>query len=195
MAGLDLSIQGGQQFQAIAKTLRQVADKDLSREFYSAMQSGARPAIESVRLQFLFRLPAGGGGGKRSYRSRKTGQTLTNAVSGKTHAIKTRKAGALKKSESLAQRAAGANIRVVGKSGGANPRVEIVAKAGRKRIDLKAINEGNVRHPTFGHRDRWVSQSVPAGTFDQGVENKLDEVQKAILAALDNITAKLTAGS
>lgn len=82
----------------------------------------------------------------------------------------------------LARRAAAAPIRVTG----ANQRVEIVGEG------LGSIDAGTVTHPTYGHRDRMVSQRVTPNTFTDGIEGHLDAVTDAVNSGLDNIGAKLT---
>jgi len=193
MADLELEGQGAEKFAAVARQLREEADKNLTREFYAALTKGAQPMVESIREQFRSKLPHSGGG-KRQYRKKRTGATITNAVSGKEHAVKIRVAKGLKQSESLATRAAQANITIRGK-GGTDPQVNITARAkGRKRIDLRNLNAGSVRHPVFGHRDRWQPQNVPADTFTDGVEGKMDGVTEAVLQVLDDMTRRLSAG-
>lgn len=36
--------------------------------------------------------------------------------------------------------------------------------------DLKSLNRGRLRHPTWGHRDRWVDQEIPAGWWEAALE-------------------------
>lgn len=193
-AGVEMSVKGAEQFRDVAKQLRAAGDKDLTRELYAALNRGADPMKEAIRTNFASRLPQGGGRGARRTRKVKTGATLTNAVSGKTHAVKIVRKGGMKASESLAKRAAGATISVKG-TAGRNPKVTITArtKAG-KSIDLKALDAGNVRHPIFGNRRKWVSQTVTPNTFSDGVESNLDGVRDEILRALDAMTAKLATG-
>lgn len=53
--------------------------------------------------------------------------------------------------------------------------------------DLKALNAGKVRHPVFGHRDRWnrTPQEITPGYFDRAVEALSPEVRGRVDAALN----------
>ena len=89
----------------------------------------------------------------------------------------------------LAARAAGAAIALHGKAG-TSPSVAVTV-TGIPR-DMAGLDDGRIYHPTHGHRDRTVPQSVPASTITDGVEKRLDAVDREIEAALDRITAILT---
>lgn len=167
---------GGEQFRAVAKQLRAAADKELTKQLYRALNVGAEPMKESIRKNFATKLPQGGGRGRRSTRKLKSGGI---------------RKGSLRAPESLAARAARATVSVKGRSG-RNPAVTITARTSAgKSIDLKALDAGTVRHPTFGHGP-WKAQAVTPNLFTDGVEEKLPEVQKEILKGLDNITAMLS---
>jgi hypothetical protein len=169
-------VDGGEQFRAAAKRLRAAGDKELTKELYRALNVGAEPMKESIRKNFATKLPRGGGRGRRATRKLKGGGVSK---------------GRLRAPESLAARAASAGISVKGRAG-RNPAVYVTAKTSSgKTIDLKALDAGYVRHPTFGH-DPWRVQAVTPNTFTDGVEEKLPGVQKEILKALDNITAMLS---
>ena len=77
---------------------------------------------------------------------------------------------------------------VVGK--GARPQTRQSAKAvtvvfGKKAgPQIGAMDEGSVRHPTFG-RKPWVSQPIPAGTFSEALEGRLPEVRKAVAGQIE----------
>jgi hypothetical protein len=58
------------------------------------------------------------------------------------------------------------------------------ALAAEKKPLVKAFNKGTFRHPVYGHRDRWVSQS---GRPYFGVVYKhRDEIMAAVQKALDD---------
>ena len=58
--------------------------------------------------------------------------------------------------------------------------------------DLYSIDRGDVRHPVFGHPDRWVSQGVPPGFFSETVEAQREELQREVLRRLRAFNDQLT---
>lgn len=76
---------------------------------------------------------------------------------------------------------------------GSNPTV-VVQLRNRQRDALGGLNAGVVRHPVF-QTGRWVSQSVPAGSFTAAFERHAPEVRDKVLDAmqgtLDDIARKV----
>lgn len=62
--------------------------------------------------------------------------------------------------------------------------------------DTAQTDAGYVRHPTFGHRDRWKSQLVPEATgwWSRTLSTKSAEQTPKILAAMELINLKVNAG-
>ena len=72
--------------------------------------------------------------------------------------------------------------------------------------DVRAIDEGKLRHPVFGSNarrvaghlkdsikaDKWVSQSVPSGYFSDPVDAATPEITAAVTKAIDEIAKELT---
>lgn len=111
-------------------------------------------------------------------------------------ATKAMRAEALKTAEQDLPREGGLNQRVAAsrlstrRRGGRNPGVKIVAK-GLRQLDL--IDRGEVRHPVYGRRGRWVRQQIPdaEGWFTKSLEASADEVRQEILTAIDDIAKKI----
>lgn len=72
----------------------------------------------------------------------------------------------------------------------AHPTVRIVV--GRKGHDLKSIDEGVLRHPVYGHRDRWVTQQVRPHVITEGMEHAAPEARAELVKALDEWARRLT---
>ena len=74
-----------------------------------------------------------------------------------------------------------------------NPRLRISASI--PGHDLPALNRGRDRHPVFGHRDRWVTQTVRPHFWDDagivGAQEAGDEISKAIDRAADRLELEL----
>lgn len=81
------------------------------------------------------------------------------------------------------------------RTSGRNVGVTIAGRPGRRMTptsDVRAINRGRVRHPTYGHRP-WVTQAVRPGFWDEVMEGPLTErAQREFTAAMDRIAKQLT---
>lgn len=56
---------------------------------------------------------------------------------------------------------------------------------------LKSIDDGTVRHPTFGNRSEWVAQSVTPGWFTEPMEKSAPLVRQQIVAAMNDTAKKI----
>ena len=71
-------------------------------------------------------------------------------------------------------------LRITGQAAG-NPRP-------RKVTDL---NRGRLRHPVFGNRDIWVTQTVRPRFFDEPLQTRAPRVRAELDTVLDEVAAKL----
>lgn len=51
----------------------------------------------------------------------------------------------------------------------------------REKYDLRSMDLGRLRHPTYGHRP-WVSQTVPAGAFTEPFQDGSTDVRNRVSA-------------
>jgi hypothetical protein len=62
---------------------------------------------------------------------------------------------------------------------------------GKDRSGARAANQGLIRHPVFGNREKWVAQQVPSDWFDRPMQQSAPrirpELEKAIQSVLDDI--------
>jgi hypothetical protein len=62
---------------------------------------------------------------------------------------------------------------------------------GKDRSGARAANQGLIRHPVFGNREKWVTQKVPSDWFDRPLRDSaprvLPELEKAIQSVLEDI--------
>lgn len=190
-------------FSELAWELRRAGAKSLRVELQKGLQRASRPLVGAVKANARATLPTGGGRGKRRSRMVDTGETLTNQVSGKTYAVKRRRAlgGALAKGESVADRVEGATYQVRVANGLGGPRLRIVAVERRgKRIDLYRLNEGVLRHKTFGRgvtkkgKSLWFDQAVPPGWFEKPIRAHEDEFRRQLEAAVDRVADEINRG-
>ena len=94
----------------------------------------------------------------------------------------------------LANLVAKAPQRVQVRTGASTDGVRIVVGAGRSGARATSLF-GYVRHPTFGHRDRWVRQSVTPGWFDRTLDNAAPRVRPDIEAALEAVAETIVRGA
>lgn len=61
----------------------------------------------------------------------------------------------------------------------------------RSKRDVRGMNRGRLRHPVYGHRDRWVTQSIPPRWFDEPLEQGAPQVRAELLAGLNRLAGKI----
>ena len=54
--------------------------------------------------------------------------------------------------------------------------VGVRIKATNQR-NIRALNSGRLRHPLFGNKDHWYTQTVPAGWFTKPIEAMADGIR------------------
>lgn len=65
-----------------------------------------------------------------------------------------------------------------------------------KGHDVRLLTGKRLRHPVFGNRNSWVTQTagVQPSVFIGKFEDQKPEVQQAILAAMDDVARKIVSG-
>ena len=178
------------QFAKLARDLRKAGAADLRRELYRGLNVSARPLIEAAKASAASELPSSGGRGVRSF-NRKTGA--------KQNKLKTKgfahRDGANTRVESLASRVANARFSVKGKAG-RNPYVVLQAtEAGGRKINLKRLDGGIVRHPVFGNREVWKDQAVTPRWWSKPMEAGQAAVAAEVVASVNRVSALFYAGN
>lgn len=56
-------------------------------------------------------------------------------------------------------------------------------------------DRGKVRHPVFGHKDRWAVTNVEPGWFSKTLEEKAPQVTPEVVAAMERTSRALTGRS
>lgn len=72
---------------------------------------------------------------------------------------------------------------------GANPSVQIKVRS--KRSIRRMNTSGTFRHPVFGNRSAWVTQSVERGFLDKPFEQSRPDLQQAVLSAITRVRAQI----
>lgn len=145
---VDVTIEGAEKLQALARALKQVGDKELRKELFSSLQRATKPTREKVRANLASDLPHRGG--------------LAGIMAASRLSTRTRAAGR-------------------------NPAVRIEAKAPH---DLRAMDRGRIRHPVWGSRARWATQSIEPGVFSRPIEDDAPQIRDEILTGLERVALK-----
>lgn len=95
----------------------------------------------------------------------------------------------LPKRGGLADRVAGSKFAVRTRSVGKGAGVRVIGRSG---YDLQGLDEGMVRHPTYGHRP-WVGQHIKPGWFSDSEEAAAPKVRDELVQAIDTVARKLEA--
>lgn len=194
-------------FAALARDLQHAGATGLRRELYKGMSRAGRPLKPAVVKSAQEKLPSSGGRGRRRTRLVRTGETLTNAASGRTHEIRAKqvlreKSGAAKltdpKADSVAARVAGATFtpRLSTSRAGVGLRFTATEKRGKK-VDVASLDRGRLRHMTFGRRTTksgkslWFDQPVPPGWFTTPLEGQAGNVERELTASVDAVTDQI----
>lgn len=89
----------------------------------------------------------------------------------------------------LAALVAGSRFGVRTRTGGNAVGVRVVATS---RVGVARIDDGSVRHPVFGHRDRWVTEKVTPGWFTGPTLRAEAGIQARVSAAMDDVARQIT---
>ena len=94
----------------------------------------------------------------------------------------------------LAAEVGAARVRTRTRTAGEHVGVRVEVSSPRGDIDMRAIDRGRLRHPVFGHRDRWVTQRIDAGVISDPLEDQAPQVRREVLAAMESVAEKITRG-
>ena len=89
----------------------------------------------------------------------------------------------------LAARVAGSRFSTSTRFGANTAGVRIVGKSG---YNISRMNAGTLRHPVFGNRSAWVTQSVRPHWFDQPIERAADHgLRDAVVRAISSMSERI----
>jgi hypothetical protein len=76
-----------------------------------------------------------------------------------------------------------------------NTQIKMGSQVASLRVTSKShnprIDRGVVRHPVFGHRDRWSEQRVPEGWFSQPMTQLGPELRRELLQSMDRLAEQM----
>lgn len=81
-------------------------------------------------------------------------------------------------------------VRTAGNSAGVRVRISR-ARMGDRAALAKVTNKGRWRHPVYGNRSAWVTQTSRRGWFDAATRSAAPAVRRSLKKVLDDIERKL----
>ena len=127
---------------------------------------------------------AGGGGGLR----RDLLRGIKAAADPVLNDVRSAAGAELPRTGGLAERVAGSKFSVQVRTGANTAGVRIRGQSG---WNIASMNRGVLRHPVFGNRDVWVTQSIRPGWFDHPIEVKAEPIRLAVVAVVDDVARRL----
>ena len=91
----------------------------------------------------------------------------------------------------LAEKVANSRIVQRNRLSAKNPTLAIQAT---NDVNLWRLDRGQIRHPVFGNKEKWVTQTLPrSGWWSDAMKEAQPEAQRELAKALDRIQRKLEA--
>ncbi|MER5388376.1 hypothetical protein [Saccharopolyspora sp. NPDC002686] len=182
-----IEIRGTQDLRRAAAELKAAGDGRLRREMGRQMRTAAKPAVDdaqnNVRGVNSTATRGGGGQARREHAmSRTTSRTEhTKRKAYEQRGLRATIARAVRLQMSTGARSASVRIRT---------QTRYLPPDQRKLPHY--LNEGRWRHPVFGNRERWVTQTArPAGWFDSAMRRHGSKVRDGAVKAVNDIITKL----
>lgn len=174
---------------ALSRDLKEAGRTDLRKELFAGLNRGTKPLRAAAKANALATLPSSGG--------------LAALVANATMTV--RGAGSAKVTIVARPKRAvgqGERDRFERQKRAAEATKDLTLKEGRVRAsklrtssaqDLQRIDDGTVRHPTFGHGPT-VTQAVKPGWFSEPMREGADAVREELLDAIEVVAHELANG-
>lgn len=161
---VQVKVVGTEQFQKLARDLKQAGDGRLTRNMGKAMKRAAEPVMDDMRSTVRSVTTLGGSGrGGASARAARAAKFLSKRKHTAKALAKARAASGLR---SAAANTVTASVRMGGRSAGVSIRSRSSLMPPDQRKLPMYMNRGSWRKPTFG-RPPWTTQVVTPGWFDK----------------------------
>jgi len=161
---VDLKVEGIKNIRQVSIDLKAAGDKGMRRELYRAVSAAGKPLVQAARQSASQSLPHSGGLAELVSSSKMRTQMRTGART--------------------------AGVRIVATAPNAFSKSK-APKSFSRGIDLSAMDRGILRHPLFGYREFWYTQSVKPRWWSDPMMRGADNARKEILKAVENITEQL----
>ena len=118
-------------------------------------------------------------------------QSIRTGAKPVTAAVKASARANLPQRGGLAALIGKSSVRVQTKTAAKSAGVRIVAK---NEKNVYGMDKGNLRHPVFGDRGKWVQQSIRAGWFSDPIEAAAPELRVQVMAAIERAAKQIEEG-
>lgn len=92
-------------------------------------------------------------------------------------------------SDTVASSLRSRGVRVRRRLGGRNPGISLSGVWSGH--DIRALNRGRLRHPVFGNRGVWVTQTIASGFWDKPLEREAPKTRKEVVRVLDELAQQI----
>ncbi|MEV0085261.1 hypothetical protein [Saccharopolyspora sp. NPDC050642] len=182
-----VEITGTADLRRAAADLKAAGDGRLRREMGRQMRTAAQPAVDgaqnNVRAIASTATRGGGGQARREHAMSRVRNRTERA---------TRTAFEGRGLRASIARAVRVQMSVGGRSASVRIRTQTRHLPKDQRKLPSHLNDGRWRHPVFGNRDRWVTQTArPAGWFESAMRRHGPKVRQGAVKAVNDIISKI----
>lgn len=82
------------------------------------------------------------------------------------------------------------NLKIAARTRLSGNEVGVTVLASLKDMDLPKLEQGKLRHLTYGHRP-WVTQTIPANVFSDAMDEVTEPVGRAVLKVVDDTMRRI----
>jgi len=185
---VQIKVVGTEQFQKLARDLKQAGNGSLARDMGKEMKRAAEPMVDDMQNTVRGLTTLGGGGrGGASARAARTAHFLRRRKLTAKAIAAARTSSGLRAS---AARTVGTTVSTSARSAGVRVRSRSSLMPPDQRKLPMHMNRGTWRHPVFGG-DTWVTQTVTPGWFDKPARRHAPRVREGAFRAVINTINKL----
>lgn len=178
-----MNVEQVRQFRDLSKRLKTAGRGDLRKQLNKAIKTAGQPIVQDVRAaaEGLHSSSSHGGGARQRQRYSASRARSERAA-----------ANALRRSGGLRRRVAAATTLESTQRG-----VRFVVRSAQLPENQRTLprhmnSEKPMRHPVFGNRDNWVSQSFrAAGFFSKTISQKSNNFRRYISAQMEQIKKQI----
>jgi len=182
-----VEIKGTRDFRVVAARLRAAGDGRLRREMARRMRTAAQPAVTAAQREVLGlsnQASRGGGGQARAAHTLSRARRVTERTKARAYAGRGLRA--------TVARATRVQVALGGRSAGVRIRTQTRHLPPDQRRLPRHLDRGQWRHPVFGNRDAWVTQTAsPPGWFTTTMRRHGPRIRARAGEAVDAIAQQI----